>query len=132
VGNGDSISTYLGKDTEFEGNLKFYGTIRIDGHFKGQILGEGTLIVGQRAIIESDIHVSYILTSGEIRGNLIADKKIEIQASGKVIGDIQTPSLVISEGAIIEGNCLMNQTEKGVSRKLTVISSDRSEISLTS
>ncbi|NIO21983.1 MAG: hypothetical protein GTN76_14950, partial [Candidatus Aenigmarchaeota archaeon] len=59
----DRISTYVGKDTEFEGNLKFYGTIRIDGHFRGEILGEGTLIVGEGAMIESDVHVSHIFNS---------------------------------------------------------------------
>jgi len=101
----DNISTYLGKDTGFEGNLKFNGTIRIDGRFRGEILGDGTLIVGEGAKIESDIHVSHILNSGEIQGNVIADKRIEIHAPGKVIGSIQTPVLVIDEGAIIEGNC---------------------------
>ncbi|MFX0203728.1 MAG: polymer-forming cytoskeletal protein, partial [Candidatus Hodarchaeota archaeon] len=47
----DNISTYLGKDTGFEGNLKFNGTIRIDGRFRGEILGDGTLIVGEGARI---------------------------------------------------------------------------------
>lgn len=128
----DKINTYLGKDTEFEGRLKFYGAIRIDGHFKGEILGEGTLVVGEEAVIDSEIHVFHIINSGEIRGNVIADKRIDVHATGKVIGDIQTPSLVISEGAIIEGNCRMHEKEKMGERELTVIDLGKSDISLSS
>ena len=87
----DRMSTLFGKDTEFEGTLKFYGTIRIDGHFKGEILGEGNLIVGEEATIESDIHVSNVLNTGLIQGNVIADKKIEILSPGRVLGNIEAP-----------------------------------------
>jgi cytoskeletal protein CcmA (bactofilin family) len=122
----DKISTFLGEGTELEGELRVSGTLRLDGHFKGEISGKGTLIVGERAKIESDIHVSNILNSGEIRGNVIADERIEIHVPGKVIGSIQTPVLVIEEGAIIEGNCRMSETEKKDMKTLTVISSDES------
>lgn len=58
-------------------------------------------------MIESDIHVQYLLNSGEIKGNVTADEKIEIQAGRKVIGSIQTPVLVMHEGGVIEGDCRM-------------------------
>jgi cytoskeletal protein CcmA (bactofilin family) len=128
----DKISTYLGKDTRLEGILKFCGTIRIDSYFQGEILGEGTLIIGEGATIKSGIHVSKILNSGEVQGNLIADERIEIRAPGKVLGNIQTPCIVINEGAVIEGNCQMGQLEETDERKLTFLSSDKSAISLSS
>jgi cytoskeletal protein CcmA (bactofilin family) len=124
----DKISTFLGEGTELEGELKLCGTLRLDGHFKGKISGEGTLIVGEGAKIESDIHVSHILNRGEIQGNVIADERIEIHAPGKVIGSIQTPILVIDEGAIIEGNCRMRKTEKKDEKRLTLLDSDKSDI----
>jgi cytoskeletal protein CcmA (bactofilin family) len=126
----DKISTFIGQDTEFEGKLKFYGEIRIDGHFKGEISGEGTLIVGEGATIDSDIHVSQILNSGEIQGNVITDKGIEVTESGKVLGDIHSPSMVVSEGAVIDGNCRMLETEKENEKKLAVVTLDKSEKNL--
>jgi cytoskeletal protein CcmA (bactofilin family) len=122
----DKISTFIGPDTKFEGKLKYHGTISIDGHFKGEISGEGTLIVGEGALIESDIHVSHLLNSGEIRGNVTADKRIQINASGKILGDIEAPTMAITEGAIIEGNCMMQQAEKRDDRALAMVSSDKS------
>jgi cytoskeletal protein CcmA (bactofilin family) len=122
----DKISTFLGGGTELEGELKLLGTLRLDGDFKGKISGEGTLIVGEGAKIESDIRVSRILNSGEIQGNVIANERIEIHAPGKIIGSIQTPVLVIDEGAIIEGNCWMHEGEKKSESKLSVVGSDTS------
>jgi cytoskeletal protein CcmA (bactofilin family) len=128
----ENITTYIGKDTEFEGKLSFYGTIRIDGQFRGEIMGEGTLIVGEGAIIESDIHVSQIFNSGRIQGDVTADNKIEIRAPGKILGNIQAPSIVINEGATIEGNCRMQGVSKKEERKLAVVSSDESEAVVSS
>lgn len=116
----DEINAFLGNHTEFEGKLSFKGAVRIDGHFKGEIFTEGTLIVGESAVIMSDIHVSHIIVSGEIRGNIIADKRIEINAPGKVFGNIQAPVVVLEEGVIFEGNCSMQKTDKD--KKLAVIS----------
>ena len=118
----DEINAFLGKDTEFEGKLSFKGAVRIDGHFTGEIFTEGVLIVGELAVIESNIHVSHIIISGEIRGNIIADNRIEIHAPGKVFGNIQAPTVVIEEGVIFEGNCRMRGTEKAEDKKLAVIS----------
>lgn len=120
--NRNEINAFLGKDTEFEGKLSFNGAVRIDGRFKGEIFTQGTLIVGESAIIESEIHVSHIIISGEIRGNIRADNRIEIHSPGKVFGNIQAPVVVIDEGVIFEGNCSMEDVNDLESKKLAVIS----------
>ena len=120
--NKNEINAFLGSETEFEGKLSFKGAVRIDGHFTGEIYTDGTLIVGEAAVIKSDIHVSHIIVSGEIRGNIIADNRIEIHAPGKVFGNIQAPAIVIEEGVIFEGNCKMQQIGNEADKKLAVIS----------
>ena len=120
--NKDQLIAFLGKDMEFEGKLSFKGTVRIDGKFTGEIFSEGTLSVGETAVIRSDIHVSHIIISGEIRGNIIADNRIEIHAPGKVFGNIQAPAVIIEEGVIFEGNCRMQKIDKDQDKKLAVIS----------
>ncbi|MFC1819922.1 polymer-forming cytoskeletal protein, partial [Thermodesulfobacteriota bacterium] len=83
------INAFLGKDTGFEGKLKFNGTVRIDGSLRGEISApEGNLIVGEFGMIDADIHIAYLVISGEIRGNIIADYHIDIQPSGRIIGNI--------------------------------------------
>ena len=117
-----TINTFLGKDIEFEGILNFNGTVRIDGHFKGEITStEGNLIVGEFGKIDADIHISQIFISGEIRGNIIAEHKIDIHPPGKVFGNIQAPTLSLQEGAILEGDVLMSPTEETFEKKVTAI-----------
>jgi cytoskeletal protein CcmA (bactofilin family) len=107
----NEINAFLGQETEFEGKLSFTGAVRVDGRFKGEIFTEGTLIVGESARIESDIRASHIIISGEIRGNIVADDRIEIHSPGKVYGNIQAPVLVIDEGVVFEGHCRMSHGE---------------------
>jgi len=117
----ETMTAFLGKDAEFEGKLTFHGTIRIEGHFKGEVSADGSLIVGEGAMIEANMHISYILISGEIHGNIIADDRIEIHPAGKVFGDIQAPTVVIDEGGIFEGNCRMHRAKEADESKLAVI-----------
>lgn len=117
----DQINAFLGADTEFEGKLSFRGVVRIDGRFKGEILTEGTLIVGESASLECNIHVSHIIISGEIRGNITASDRIEIHAPGKVFGNIQAPTVVIDEGVVFEGNCRMKKMKESEEKKVSSI-----------
>jgi len=117
----DEINAFLGSNTEFEGKLSFAGTVRIDGRFKGEIYTEGTLIVGETALIESNVYVNHIVISGEIRGNIVAGKRIEIHAPGKVFGNIESPAVVIDEGVIFEGNCRMTKPNQSEEQKLAVV-----------
>jgi cytoskeletal protein CcmA (bactofilin family) len=118
----EQINAFLGKDTEFEGKLSFTGAVRIDGRFKGDIVTKGTLIIGETAIVESQIHVSHIIISGEVRGNIIAENRIEIHQPGKVFGNIQAPIVTIDEGVIFEGSCQMRKLSAEADKKVAVLS----------
>jgi cytoskeletal protein CcmA (bactofilin family) len=117
----DEINAFLGVNTSFEGKLSFRGAVRIDGKFKGEIVTEGTLIIGETAHIESNIHVSRIIVSGEIHGNIAADKRIEIHAPGKVFGNIQAPTVIIEEGVLFDGNCRMKGPNMETDTQLSLI-----------
>jgi cytoskeletal protein CcmA (bactofilin family) len=119
----DKDITFLGKDTEFEGKLTFQGTIRIDGHVKGEISSSGTLIIGEEATIEADIHVAYTIISGEVHGNIHADQRVDIHAPGKVFGNISAPNVVIDEGVIFEGQTRMYHAMAHEDNKSTLVNS---------
>lgn len=103
----DEIKAFLGKETEFGGKLILCGAVRIDGIFKGEICGSGTLIVGQDASVEATISVDRIQISGAVKGKLEIREKIEITETGSLAGTLMTPVLVIGEGALFDGQCTM-------------------------
>jgi cytoskeletal protein CcmA (bactofilin family) len=114
--NGEKGIAFLGKDTRFEGKLRFQGTMRIDGHFKGEASAQGNLIVGEDALIEGDLKVSYASISGEVHGNIIADQRVDLRAPSKVFGNIQSPAVVMEEGVIFEGTTKMYQAKRDAGR----------------
>ena len=125
MGKRGEMTAFLGKDTDFKGKLTFHGTVRIDGHFKGEISStNGTLIIGEGGVVDANVHISYVVISGEIRGDVIADKMIDILEPGKVFGNIQAPTIVIDEGAIFDGNCRMYQPKKIDEQRLPIAESE--------
>jgi len=99
------ISGFFDEGTEFSGELRFTGSFRIDGYFKGQIESEAMLIIGERGKVEADIRAGHVLINGEFRGTIKAGEKVEVHSRGRVFGAIQTPKLIIEEGAYLEANC---------------------------
>ena len=71
----EEVRAFLGKGAEFTGKLMFNGSVRIDGDFKGDIFGNGTLVIGEGAEVEADIRVDSVLVSGEVRGQIDVKKK---------------------------------------------------------
>ncbi len=99
------ITGFFDDGTEFNGDLKFAGSFRVDGSFKGRIESESQLIIGEQGKVEADVKVGFALINGEFRGTIQASERIEIHSHGRVFGTIQTPKLVIAEGAYLEANC---------------------------
>ena len=103
----DEVQGFVGKGTELNGKLKFEGTIRIDGVFQGSIHTAGTLVVGEEARVEADVHCGTLLVTGEIIGDIEAAERFEAQAPAQIQGNVQAPVLVISEGVCFDGNARM-------------------------
>ncbi|MGH9459350.1 MAG: bactofilin family protein [Thermoanaerobaculia bacterium] len=106
---GGDLNGFLDRGSSFRGELEFEDTMRIDGRFHGKITSKNELIVGDSATVEGDIHVGRIAISGTVMGKVKADQAIEIHRSGRVYSDLETPTLIIEEGAIFQGNCTMSE-----------------------
>ncbi|MEW6335000.1 MAG: polymer-forming cytoskeletal protein [Thermodesulfobacteriota bacterium] len=107
----EEVRAFLGKGAEFNGKLMFSGSVRIDGDFKGDIFGNGTLVIGEGAEVEADIHADNVLISGSVRGQIEVKQSVKIYSSGRLFGDVNTPCFSIEEGAFFEGACHMTRSE---------------------
>jgi len=104
----DSISTFLGSDASFEGTLEFQGTIRVDGRVKGKICSQGgTLIVGEKAVVDADIIAGAVIVMGEVNGTIDAKERIEVYPPGRLGGNVQAAVISIEPGGIFNGHCAM-------------------------
>ena len=101
------LNGFLDAGSHINGELHFEDTFRIDGRLTGQAISEGDLVVGDSGEVDAQIRVGRIFVSGVVRGKVVATRRVEVTAGGKLLADIQTPSLVVEDGAIFEGRCSM-------------------------
>jgi cytoskeletal protein CcmA (bactofilin family) len=99
----DDKFTFLGRGTNFKGIVTFDGTVRIDGRVEGEVHTGGAVIIGESAIIKGIIAAGSVAISGRVKGTVTAQQKVELQKPGILIGDIQSPVIMIEEGAHFHG-----------------------------
>lgn len=113
-----TLSGFVGSGTFVTGEAKFTALLRIDGRFSGSITSrDGELIVGSGGRVDANVDVSGITVHGIFNGDLIASRRVELGRAARVTGNIQTPSLVIEQGATFDGTCKMAQPPAGVEKK---------------
>jgi cytoskeletal protein CcmA (bactofilin family) len=98
------LTSLLGEGASFEGKLLFEGRVRIDGKLKGEIVSDDVLILGEHAEVDAKIDVgTLIVLGGTLRGDVRAQRTVELHAPAKVFGNITAPQLMIDRGVQFEG-----------------------------
>jgi len=124
-----SLSGFVGSGTVITGEASFKSMLRVDGRFSGRISSAGgALIVGAGGQVDANIEVAVATIHGVVNGDIIASDRIELGRAAKLNGNIQTPSLMIEQGAIFEGSCkMLKAAEKApkVERKENVIDASK-------
>ncbi len=103
------LTAFIDQGSEFEGKLSFKDTVRIDGRFHGEISSENTLIVGESGEIEAKIRSKTVAISGSVVGDVVATSKVVLHKTGRIDGNVETGSLVVEEGAVINGQVTMGK-----------------------
>ena len=112
-----TLSGFVGGGTVLTGEANFKAMMRVDGHLSGRVSStSGTLIVGANGKVDANIEVAVAVIQGTINGDIIATQRLELGRAAKVHGNIQTPSLIIEQGAIFEGSCKMLQMTAAVDK----------------
>ena len=110
----ERITTTLGRETEFNGIMRFKDSLKIDGNFTGEIVSAGFLYIEQGATITANIRVGSVVVGGTVKGNIEATEKLEMLSTGKVYGNIRTGKLKIADGVVFEGKCEMIKNPQAI------------------
>jgi cytoskeletal protein CcmA (bactofilin family) len=100
------IVGFIGEGTVFTGELELKGGARIDGRVVGRINAASLLIVGPNGEIEAEeLRAFRITVCGTVRGKLIVQDRLEVQAGGRVSGHVvmEKEGLIVAPGGIFEG-----------------------------
>lgn len=102
-----ALNGFLDSGSSTQGDLRFETSFRVDGRFTGTVSSEGDLVVGEGGEVEGELKIGALFVIGTVRGSVQATRRVQIAPGGKLYAELETPSLVIEDGALFEGRCSM-------------------------
>ncbi len=101
--------TVVGQGARLEGTIVSAGSLRVDGQVKGQINAEGDVTLTQQSQVEADIRASNVTVAGRFKGTIVVKGRAHLARGGRVEGNITSKSLVVEEGAVFDGQSVMER-----------------------
>ena len=109
----EAILSIIASGMTIVGDIESAGTIKIDGRVDGSVTGARQVLLGRGGVINGNVFADEVVIGGSVRGTLVVRERLELQGTAAVIGDIETRSIVVIEGARIDGAVRMNDLVAG-------------------
>lgn len=104
--NESAFESKIGKGTKVSGKLLFKAPAMIEGEADGEITGD-EIVIANGAIVTARITAARISIAGSVSGEIVARERVELLPTARVRCSINTPNLVLAEGAKFDGDCKM-------------------------
>ena len=110
----------ISRGVQISGDVQFADALFVDGKVIGKVYSEtGSLLIEQAGDVQADIDVGICVIRGTVRGNIKCKSRAEIYKTGRVEGDIQSPVLLVEEGALLSGTIAMSNAASRAKGKET-------------
>lgn len=113
----DATASVIGSGMRIIGDVETSGVVKIDGTIEGSVRGARQVVLGRSGVIQGDVSAQEAVLGGRVIGSVSATDRVEVQSTSRIEGDIQTKSIVVVEGGILNGHVRM---EDGVARGAAV------------
>ena len=113
-------TSLISHGTIIRGDLRFTGTLHLDGRIEGAVLGEGTHAVftlSEHGHVQGEVRVPHAVINGQVNGDIYASERLELAAQARVIGDVRYNTLEMAAGAQVNGR-ITHQGEDHIQREL--------------
>jgi len=107
-------AAWIGGSILVKGDVVSTEDLVIDGKVEGTIeLGNHSLVIGQGASVVADLVAKMVTISGQVKGNVMGNAKVELKSTAKVEGDVTAPSFVMEDGATLVGKVDTGEKKRG-------------------
>ncbi len=108
---GEDDLSLLSPGTTMQGKIVSEGSVRIDGKLVGDVFAKANAAVGATGVVEGNIEAKHVSIAGRVTGNIVASGKLVLEEKSVTRGDIRAGILVVDEGAVMDGHCVMSKGE---------------------
>jgi cytoskeletal protein CcmA (bactofilin family) len=106
----ETVISIIGPGMEVVGECQTDGTIRIEGTVQGTVRAGKAVVVGKDGMVDGDIFTQDAVISGRVRGTLVAESRLELQATCRIEGEVRARRMQLEEGAILNGTIQMGES----------------------
>ncbi|WP_235898752.1 bactofilin family protein [Parahaliea maris] len=97
----------MSRDTAIVGDIEFSGTLDIEGLVRGNILArqdsDALVRVVDKGCVEGEIRAPAVVINGEVRGNVFAQRHLELAPRAQVSGDVFYTVMEMAAGCEVNG-----------------------------
>ncbi len=97
-------NTVIGSTIVIEGEIVAEEALFVQGTIKGRVQTRDNLYVDESAVIEADVESENVEVAGSVTGNVTASERVELKGTGRMIGDLRCPRVLIADGAVFKGH----------------------------
>lgn len=98
----------VGRGVTVAGKLIFNEPVRIEGHFRGEVVSVDLVVISDEATVEGKVQARRLVVMGELRGDVAESGKVYIGPHARVFGNISAENLTVCEGAYFDGRIRMS------------------------
>jgi len=106
----EAVLSIIASGMTITGDVQTAGVIKVDGEINGSIIGARQVLLGRGGVVRGNVSAGEVVVGGSVDGSVSAQDRLELQATATVSGDIDTRSIVVIEGAKINGNVRMSDS----------------------
>jgi len=108
----------IGKSLHIKGELSGSEDLAIEGKVEGKISLNGYRVtIGETGRVAAEIQAKSVVVSGLVTGDVDAAEKVELAATGTMMGDIRAPRVVLSDGSKFKGSIDMETRGAAAERR---------------
>jgi len=103
----DSVISIIGPGMKVVGDCVTEGTLRIDGTVEGAVRAGKAVVIGKDSVVIGDIIIQDAVIGGRVHGRIIAESRLELQATCVVEGEVNARRIKLEEGGQVFGTIQM-------------------------
>ncbi len=104
-----AIRSYIGSDTQVQGNLECKGDFLIEGAVQGNLRSAGSIVLGINAVVRGEVAAREVAVSGTVIGTIRCSARLEIYRSAQIVGAVHAPALKMESGAKVHARIIMSK-----------------------
>jgi cytoskeletal protein CcmA (bactofilin family) len=108
----EAVISIIGPGMKVIGDCLTEGTVRVEGTVEGSIKAGKAVVIGKQGSVSGDVQTQDAVVSGRVSGTLIAESRLELQATCQIDGDVRTRRMQLEEGAVLNGTVHMSDSKR--------------------